>query len=142
MSDQGYALMTERLMKLAGGKLVCALEGGYGLTATANAAAATLTAMLGFKTPPLGSRRRPRRGTVALLRSICTGDLAECWPVLRSPEHLEKLREAESRGTLLGKSEDTADEPKSRKSLAGGARPTVTAVPVPATPLRRAATPT
>ena len=142
VSDQGYALMTERLMKLAGGKLVCALEGGYGLTATANAAAATLTAMLGFKTPPLGSRRRPRRGTVALLRSICAGDLAECWPVLRSPEHLEKLREAESRGTLLGKSEDTADEPKSRKSLAGGARPTVTAVPVPATPLRRAATPT
>ena len=144
VSDQGYALMTERLAKLAGGKLVCALEGGYGLAATANAAAATLSAMLGFKTPPLGSRRRPRRGTVALLRSICAGDLAECWPVLRSPEHLEKLREAGGGGTPLGKGEEEADEPtrSSWKSLVGGARPTVTAVPVPATPLRRAATPT
>jgi acetoin utilization deacetylase AcuC-like enzyme len=29
VSDQGYALMTERLGKLANGKMVVALEGGY-----------------------------------------------------------------------------------------------------------------
>ena len=45
--------MTERLVSLAGGKCVAALEGGYGLTATASAAAATLGAMLGYATPPL-----------------------------------------------------------------------------------------
>ena len=39
VSDQGFALMTERLQALAGGRIVCALEGGYGLTATATVAA-------------------------------------------------------------------------------------------------------
>ena len=53
VTDQGYALMTERLTRLAGGKCVAALEGGYWLTATASAAASTLGAMLGFATPPL-----------------------------------------------------------------------------------------
>ena len=152
MSDQGFALMTERLQALAGGRIVCALEGGYGLTATANAAAATLGAMLGFKTPALGRRRRPRRSTVELLRSMCEGDLAECWPVLRSPAHLELLREA-ARGTTPGGAKERADEKRallekksssfrdetSEKPLA---HPTVFAVPVPATPTRRAATPT
>jgi histone deacetylase 6 len=157
VSDQGYALMTERLTKLADGKLVCALEGGYGLTATANAAAATLSAMLGFKTPPLGSRRRPRRSTVELLWKMCEGELAECWPVLRSPEHVEKLRDAAraARGATAKESSASGhEEPAGKESLfrAGAkgvaskasptARPTVTAVPVPATPLRRAATPT
>ena len=31
VSDQGYALMTERLLAHAKGRCVCALEGGYGL---------------------------------------------------------------------------------------------------------------
>ena len=153
VSDQGFALMTERLQALAGGRIVCALEGGYGLTATANAAAATLGAMLGFNTPALGRRRRPRRSTVELLRSMCEGDLAECWPVLRSPAHLELLREA-ARGTTPGepRAKERADEkrallekrsPVSDKiSEKPSARPTVFAVPVPATPTRRAATPT
>ena len=155
VSDQGFALMTERLQTLAGGRIVCALEGGYGLTATANAAAATLGAMLGFKTPALGSRRRPRRGTVELLRSMCDGDLAECWPVLRSPAHVDALREA-ARGTTpianMGAKERADEKTKPRapgKSPVSGfsaektpARPTVFAVPVPATPTRRAATPT
>ena len=157
VSDPGYALMTERLTKLADGKLVCTLEGGYGLTATANAAAATLSAMLGFKTPPLGSRRRPRRSTVELLWKMCEGELAECWPVLRSPEHVEKLRDAAraARGATAKESSASGrEEPAGKESLFRGgakdvaskasptARPTVTAVPVPATPLRRAATPT
>ena len=148
VSDQGFALMTERLQTLAGGRIVCALEGGYGLTATANAAAATLGAMLGFKTPALGSRRRPRRGTVELLRSMCDGDLAECWPVLRSPAHVDVLREA-ARGTTPGGAKERADEKRvpGKSPVSGGvektpARPTVFAVPVPATPTRRAATPT
>jgi histone deacetylase 6 len=148
VSDQGFALMTERLQALAGGRIVCALEGGYGLTATANAAAATLGAMLGFKTPALGSRRRPRRSTVELLRSMCDGDLAECWPVLRSPAHVDALREA-ARGTTPARAKERADEKRApgKSPVSGGAektpaRPTVFAVPVPATPTRRAATPT
>ena len=93
VSDQGYALMTDRLGRLADGRMVVALEGGYGLTATANAAAATLSAMLGFSTPPLGSRKRPRRSTVELLTEISHLH-SECWPVLKSKTHLLKLADA------------------------------------------------
>ena len=38
--------------------------------ATASAAASTLSALLGFATPPLSSRRRPKRSTVELLSKV------------------------------------------------------------------------
>ena len=81
-----------------------------------------------------------------LLRSMCDGDLAECWPVLRSPAHVDVLREA-ARGTTpianMG-AKERADNPKrapGKSPVSGGAektpaRPTVFAVPVPATPTR------
>jgi acetoin utilization deacetylase AcuC-like enzyme len=40
---QGYALMTERLTRLAGGRCMAALEGGYGLTVRAVHAQCTWT---------------------------------------------------------------------------------------------------
>jgi histone deacetylase 6 len=122
VSDQGYALMTERLCALADGKLVCALEGGYGLTATANAAAATLNAMLGASAQPLGGRRRPRRSTVELLTEIAEVH-SRYWPVLRSPEHLRKLREAAkmARGTRdFGDDSDAAAGVASKKQASRG----------------------
>ena len=105
----------------------------YGLTATANAAAATLSAMLGFATPPLGTRRRPRRSTVELLTQIATTH-AEYWPCLKTPEHLGKLTEAAraARGNTSGgldKSPSTFGKDAPRKV-------TVTAVSAPATPTR------
>ena len=54
VSDQGYSLMTERLLGLGGGRCVVALEGGYGLTAIAAAAAATLGTLLGVMPRPRG----------------------------------------------------------------------------------------
>jgi histone deacetylase 6 len=47
LSADGYAAMTERLVKLAGGKVVLALEGGYNLDAIAAAAAAVTRVLLG-----------------------------------------------------------------------------------------------
>jgi histone deacetylase 6 len=49
LSADGYAAMTERLVKLAGGKVVLALEGGYNLDAIAAAAAAVTRVLLGEK---------------------------------------------------------------------------------------------
>ena len=60
MTERGYALMTKRLLRLANGRVVAALEGGYGLT-SADAAAATLEAMLGFEAAPR-SLRSDREG--------------------------------------------------------------------------------
>jgi acetoin utilization deacetylase AcuC-like enzyme len=47
LSADGYAALTERLVKLAGGKIVLALEGGYNLDAIAAAAAAVTRVLLG-----------------------------------------------------------------------------------------------
>ena len=102
VSDQGYALMTERLTRLAGGKCVAALEGGYGLTATASAAASTLGAMLGFATPPLSSRRRPKRSTVETLGKIIDVH-KEKWPVLASDEHRSMYRATLEATRVAGK---------------------------------------
>ena len=52
LSADGYAAMTERLVKLAGGKVVLALEGGYNLDAIAGAAAAVTLVLLGEKREP------------------------------------------------------------------------------------------
>ena len=47
LSSTGYAAMTERLRRLAGGRLALALEGGYDLDAISAAAAACLESLLG-----------------------------------------------------------------------------------------------
>ncbi|HEY1249610.1 MAG TPA: histone deacetylase [Thermoanaerobaculia bacterium] len=47
ISPDGYARLTQRLLGLAGGRVVLALEGGYNLDAIARSAAASLRALLG-----------------------------------------------------------------------------------------------
>ena len=49
LSADGYAALTRRLLELAGGKVVLALEGGYNLEAIAAAAAAVTRVLLGEK---------------------------------------------------------------------------------------------
>jgi acetoin utilization deacetylase AcuC-like enzyme len=51
VSPDGYAAMTARLLPLAGGKLVLALEGGYALDAISASAAACLAVLLGGDAP-------------------------------------------------------------------------------------------
>ncbi len=51
ITTQGYAAMTERLCRLAGGRVVLALEGGYNLDAISRAAAACLRVLLGEEPP-------------------------------------------------------------------------------------------
>jgi len=49
LSPAGYAELTERLTRLAGGRVVLALEGGYNLDVIARSAAACLRVLLGEK---------------------------------------------------------------------------------------------
>jgi histone deacetylase 6 len=56
LSPAGYAHMTAELSRLAGGKLVVALEGGYNLRSIARSAAAVLRVLLGEAPPPLAAR--------------------------------------------------------------------------------------
>ena len=106
VSDQGYALMTERLLRLANGRCAAALEGGYGLTSTANAAAATLSALLGFATPPLSSRRRPRRSTVETLARVVAAH-EERWPALTTETQRDAMRAAFAATRVVGKEGET-----------------------------------
>jgi hypothetical protein len=53
LTPAGYAYMTSRLLSLAGGRLVVALEGGYNLTSISRGMEAVLRVMLGQAPPPL-----------------------------------------------------------------------------------------
>jgi len=64
LGRQGYAALTERLLSLADGRVVLALEGGYNLDAIARSAAACLRVLLGEESPhdfgsisPAGARK-------------------------------------------------------------------------------------
>ena len=64
VSPGGYAALTERLLSLADGRVVLALEGGYNLDAIARSAAACLRVLLGEESPndfgsvsPAGARK-------------------------------------------------------------------------------------
>ena len=111
VSDQGFALMTERLQALAGGRIVCALEGLLPHRHRQRGGGDSRRDARVRRRRRCWVRRQPRRSTVERRRSMCEGDLAECWPVLRSPAHLELLREA-ARGTTPGEhgAKERADE--------------------------------
>jgi histone deacetylase 6 len=53
VSANGYAALTEKVISLAGGRIVLALEGGYNLDAIAAAAAACLRVLLGEVAPDI-----------------------------------------------------------------------------------------
>jgi acetoin utilization deacetylase AcuC-like enzyme len=104
LSADGYAALTRRLVALAGGKVVLALEGGYNLDAIAAAAAAVTRVLLGEKPaepdpgPPNSVANRVIREVLdvhrpsAILRRkeipIC--ELVGIWQ--RSPSHCSSAR--------------------------------------------------
>lgn len=53
LTPAGYAYMTSRLMSLAGGRMVVALEGGYNLTSISRGMEAVCRVLLGQAPPPL-----------------------------------------------------------------------------------------
>ena len=69
LSADGYAALTERLLALAGGKVVLALEGGYNLDAIAAAAASVTRVLLGEK-PVEGDPGPPSSVANRVLREV------------------------------------------------------------------------
>lgn len=66
VSPAGYAGMTKRLLTVAGGRVVLALEGGYNLDAIARSAAACLRVLLGDEPPRLPPEEPGRTGRAVL----------------------------------------------------------------------------
>lgn len=65
VTPDGYAWMTERLLRHAGGRLVLALEGGYNTRMTSLCAAACLHTLLAGAAPPPAAATGPASPTVA-----------------------------------------------------------------------------
>ena len=66
VSPAGYAGMTKRLLTVAGGRVVLALEGGYNLDAIARSTAACLRVLLGDEPPRLPLELPGRTGQAVL----------------------------------------------------------------------------
>jgi acetoin utilization deacetylase AcuC-like enzyme len=72
LSSDGYAAMTRRLLALARGRVVLALEGGYDLGAIARSAAACVRALLGDAAvePSFGEPARTARAAIDAARAV------------------------------------------------------------------------
>ncbi|HEX4438636.1 MAG TPA: histone deacetylase [Thermoanaerobaculia bacterium] len=70
ITPAGYAAMTERLTRLAGGRVVLALEGGYNLDAISRSAAACLRVLLGEKAERTDFGEPSRTGDHAIAEAI------------------------------------------------------------------------
>jgi acetoin utilization deacetylase AcuC-like enzyme len=80
LSSAGYAWMTERLRRLAGGRIALALEGGYDLEAISAAAAACVRALLGDP-PPAEPPDRPSAAASRVLDAVAEA-ARPFWPIL------------------------------------------------------------
>jgi histone deacetylase 6 len=72
ITPAGYARLTQRLLGLAGGRVVLALEGGYNLDAIARSAEASLRVLLGEAAPD-GSVPAAHPSVVRILDAVLTG---------------------------------------------------------------------
>ena len=59
VTPAGYAHFTQALLRLAGGRVVLALEGGYNLVAIAESYAASVATLLGDAPPPIPESKTP-----------------------------------------------------------------------------------
>ncbi len=71
VTPAGYAWMTSRLSRLAGGRVVLALEGGYNLEAISESAAACLRVLLGER-PPAREFGEPSPGALRVIDAALT----------------------------------------------------------------------
>jgi histone deacetylase 6 len=71
VTPAGYAWMTSRLSRLAGGRVALALEGGYNLEAISKSAAACLRVLLGER-PPAGEFGEPSPAALRVIDAALT----------------------------------------------------------------------
>ncbi|VDN97124.1 unnamed protein product [Rodentolepis nana] len=81
LSPAVFAHLTSRLMALADGKLICALEGGYGLETLSDCVAHTVSALLGDPLPTLDPLKPLHPGTREAIRN-CVSVLRAKWKCL------------------------------------------------------------
>ncbi|XP_068275131.1 LOW QUALITY PROTEIN: histone deacetylase 5 [Nyctibius grandis] len=80
-----FGHLTKQLMRLAGGRVVLALEGGHDLTAICDASEACVSALLGLELEPLDSsllQQKPNVNAVATLEKVIEIQSAH-WPAVK-----------------------------------------------------------
>uniref|UniRef100_A0A8C4KIU5 Histone deacetylase domain-containing protein n=1 Tax=Dromaius novaehollandiae TaxID=8790 RepID=A0A8C4KIU5_DRONO len=116
-----FGHLTKQLMKLAGGRVVLALEGGHDLTAICDASEACVSALLGLELEPLDPsllQQKPNVNAVATLEKVIeiqserprpggraalpggSGILRRCEPKLPPATHLVPFRRRRGTGAL------------------------------------------
>jgi histone deacetylase 6 len=81
VTPAGYAWMTSRLSRLAGGRVALALEGGYNLEAISRSAAACLRVLLGEPAPEASGPDEISPTASRALESVRTAQ-GRFWPAL------------------------------------------------------------
>ncbi|KAM9343089.1 histone deacetylase 6 isoform 1-T2 [Pholidichthys leucotaenia] len=92
MTPQCYHVLTHMLMSLAEGRLILALEGGYNLQTTAEAASACVRALLGGPCPPLSPPTAPSDSALQSISQTISA-LYPHWACLQVLEGRAQLNE-------------------------------------------------
>jgi acetoin utilization deacetylase AcuC-like enzyme len=83
LTPAGYAWMTQRLLTLAGGRVVVTLEGGYNVVAVARSVHACTAALLGVvDSAPAAAPAPPSQVGARCVRETADA-LRKFWPCLR-----------------------------------------------------------
>ncbi|KAL9689864.1 hypothetical protein QQ045_010255 [Rhodiola kirilowii] len=81
LTPYGYSVMLEKLLDLANGKVVMALEGGYNLKSTANSVLACMKVLLEHKPIPGSLGGYPFQSTWRVIEAVHR-HLCQYWPIL------------------------------------------------------------
>ncbi|KAL9679772.1 hypothetical protein QQ045_017639 [Rhodiola kirilowii] len=81
LTPYGYSVMLEKLLDLANGKVVMALEGGYNLKSTANSVLACMKVLLEHKPIPGSLGGYPFQSTWRVIEAV-RRHLCQYWPIL------------------------------------------------------------
>ncbi|CAL5221680.1 g3914 [Coccomyxa viridis] len=118
LSPELFGHLTERMARLARGKLVLALEGGYNLRMTAECARHCMQVLLGGKPAVLDTPWKPAKDSELML-SLVAAIQAQHWPVLESisiPERFSKAWEFYLLGKQTAASLQVKSSPRTRSA--------------------------
>ncbi|KAL9691405.1 hypothetical protein QQ045_011827 [Rhodiola kirilowii] len=108
LTPYGYSVMLEKLLDLANGKVVMALEGGYNLKSTANSVLACMKVLLEHKPIPGSLGGYPFQSTWRVIEAV-RRHLCQYWPILADDLPNDITSSAVNLGTKMFSSDSESE---------------------------------
>ena len=101
VKPEGYANMTQRLMELAGGRVMLVLEGGYNLETISSSMAACVSTMLKRPVPRIAKGECKKSGVESVHNTFIT--MQKYWSALKDPKLVKYMDELLKKVSIVEK---------------------------------------